>query len=1169
MSFNVGTLFARLDLDNRSFIVGMAQATGAVTTFQRLTHNTSNALGNLAVAFSAVGIGEFIALTIKAGEEMTGLQRKLEVFADSYNKLGKGTTSAQQEIEYLRETAIRTGASFDSLQKTFAQLAPVAVSNGVALDTVKKAIEGTIGAGSLMGTTSEELHRAFVAIRQVIGKDKLQMEELRGQLGEALPNSMQIVVNGLNRLIERGQLTAQSIGLIGTNSRVTIASLQRLISEGKISGDTFVNAWAAGTAEFAKFAELTTTTVTGQMERMATVMKTNIGSIMRDSELNLTLAALTEAFVDWFDRVTTLSGERSKEIGQKLISGFMDFGQALARLLDETRQFNSAVLAGVVSLVSNIGETVMSLMRILPADLIEMGIIGYLIFGRGGIGGLLRGILKVVTGVAALGEGLKWIDSKTGWFGLKEGENPFDVAIDRLRQNAAEVDIRRAAKQVQYRRNALAETESANRPKIDALNAWIEQNAGNPRNPTFSDNSGIFGRRGGLYTLADVMAKRDELLKQNADARASFEKDMALYKQAYNEGLELQTKQLNGKGGVAGFVGDMLGNNPLDEPEKKVGEFEQTFIDFRNSIARATAANKAMIDESRRNSPSIVTEFMPGDAISGLSQSDQQNLLNMNAGVLEMVKTLQGNSSFRVAKITESVVEKLNKFNEKYGKVFDEEESGKTSYGLAKRGQYQSQFILEGAQALSSVSLAGLSPEHKAETVAALRKAVADLRQRAVATGVSETVREIDLLGKDVEKKIADDRQRDANKADAAAKKALQQRIKALTSESKEYLFSGQFGTDSLAAYVAYGLDGDLGMAQSRKRQADLLRQNLDPNDKNLNPYDPRWTQEQRLQNALEGERLTLRKSILQTEAQLAFYRDDSRFELALQKENQALQLQLEQLREKLRLLADPKYQSLFQQSYVANLNAGAAQTRLTAATAMSPEGRDAQFNSDAAQEEMSFAKMTYDYSLSLEQRLQLTRTQNIQNFVDAWSSGLADILTGQESIGKGFAKMIGNMAQMLAQFFARWMVQQAALGIMGFFGIGGTTAKVNHTGAMVGDGPSRIVPAGLFANAPRFHTGGLVSGEVPIIARKGEAVFTPEQMDNADSLIRAATQGGQSVTQNVTVNVSGGSSGNKEQDKALAERIGATVKEQLRAMMGYELRQQMRPGGMLNNLRS
>lgn len=125
------------------------------------------------------------------------------------------------------------------------------------------------------------------------------------------------------------------------------------------------------------------------------------------------------------------------------------------------------------------------------------------------------------------------------------------------------------------------------------------------------------------------------------------------------------------------------------------------------------------------------------------------------------------------------------------------------------------------------------------------------------------------------------------------------------------------------------------------------------------------------------------------------------------------------------------------------------------------------------------------------------------------------------------------------------------------------------HTGGIVGETaqPGRMVSAGLFAGAPRFHTGGLVAGEVPIIARKGEAVFTPEQMTNADRLIQAAQDGGRAVTQSVTVNVAGGSTGDREQDKAFAERIGASVKEQLRAMMGNELRQQMRPGGMLNNM--
>ena len=34
-----------------------------------------------------------------------------------------------------------------------------------------------------------------------------------------------------------------------------------------------------------------------------------------------------------------------------------------------------------------------------------------------------------------------------------------------------------------------------------------------------------------------------------------------------------------------------------------------------------------------------------------------------------------------------------------------------------------------------------------------------------------------------------------------------------------------------------------------------------------------------------------------------------------------------------------------------------------------------------------------------------------------------------------------------------------------------------------------------MFAGAPRFHAGGILPGEVPIIARRGEGVFTPEQM--------------------------------------------------------------------------
>ena len=83
---------------------------------------------------------------------------------------------------------------------------------------------------------------------------------------------------------------------------------------------------------------------------------------------------------------------------------------------------------------------------------------------------------------------------------------------------------------------------------------------------------------------------------------------------------------------------------------------------------------------------------------------------------------------------------------------------------------------------------------------------------------------------------------------------------------------------------------------------------------------------------------------------------------------------------------------------------------------------------------------------------------------------------------------------------------------ILGSFGSGGTNyadfaggraymtpdiAAYMHTGGIVGEGRDmRAVPAHLFDGARRFHSGGILGpDEEPIIARRGEGVFTPEQM--------------------------------------------------------------------------
>jgi phage-related minor tail protein len=63
--------------------------------------------------------------------------------------------------------------------------------------------------------------------------------------------------------------------------------------------------------------------------------------------------------------------------------------------------------------------------------------------------------------------------------------------------------------------------------------------------------------------------------------------------------------------------------------------------------------------------------------------------------------------------------------------------------------------------------------------------------------------------------------------------------------------------------------------------------------------------------------------------------------------------------------------------------------------------------------------------------------------------------------------------------------------------GSGAAATPTAHTGGVIGHDSlgSKSVHPSVFHGAPRFHTGGVVGDEVPIIAKKGEAVFTPGQM--------------------------------------------------------------------------
>jgi hypothetical protein len=138
-------------------------------------------------------------------------------------------------------------------------------------------------------------------------------------------------------------------------------------------------------------------------------------------------------------------------------------------------------------------------------------------------------------------------------------------------------------------------------------------------------------------------------------------------------------------------------------------------------------------------------------------------------------------------------------------------------------------------------------------------------------------------------------------------------------------------------------------------------------------------------------------------------------------------------------------------------------------------------------------------------------------------TTGLTDIVSGTKSVSQGFTEMGNAIVKAIEQMIIKLTIVEplmkalqggaSSLGLGGFSGavnadgsiagalgptsVGGGALVGLHGGGIVGSEATftRYVHPAHFNDAPRFHTGGIAGDEVPIIARKGEGVFTAGQM--------------------------------------------------------------------------
>jgi tape measure domain-containing protein len=290
----------------------------AMSFMQRLRGEVLALSGSMIGLYAIVNqVGQVISavMSIEAIENRLGA-----VFNQDAQRVG-------QEMLWLEAQADRLGIEFGILGEQYAQYAIAADTAGFSSAGIRESFLGVAEAGRVMKLSNEQVQGTFYALIQMISKGKVQSEELRRQLGDRLPGAFQFM--------------EQALGL-------ATGQLDEMLDRGEVFADesTLVDFAAVLTDRFGDqlpAALLTTRTEIGRLENASLQARRTIAESGFEDAFKLGLRDLT-AFLN-------------SDNGQE---GLARLGEGLARIMTTVGQLGSFATENFGSLV-RVGQAFIAL----------------------------------------------------------------------------------------------------------------------------------------------------------------------------------------------------------------------------------------------------------------------------------------------------------------------------------------------------------------------------------------------------------------------------------------------------------------------------------------------------------------------------------------------------------------------------------------------------------------------------------------------------------------------------------------------------------------------------------------------------------------------------------------------------------------------------------------
>ncbi len=536
--------------------------------------------------------GQWATSLVKTSAEIERMTVLMKGMSDAADQVGKSAEAASN-VNKLFDMAANAPFTINALSDSFVKF------KSVGLDPLDGSMGALVDAVAAFGGTDEVMHRASIAIQQMAGKGVISMEELRQQLGEAVPEAITIM--------------ARTMG-------VSYGELVEEISKGTVAAKPALDAMFNGMKM-----------VYGG--RAQSMMDTYNGRVAKLRTTWTQLVSQNDGIKNYFESQKNLITTLTKLLGSNAIEGFATtIGNALANMTERT----ATAIGGIAVFVGKF----MGMVRTLNSSAMDKTtFIGSVWEGLKGIielaGKANAALMQIYKGLsmAALGLTEEEFEERTLANRVRAGadfaEEEFDDLQNLLETSGEDLKASRADLEKNYTALELALNNSAK-------------------------NGGRAGEKFQSVEELEIAAAQYERASQNFNR---LQEEFRRKQEAYNKAAKEYQVFKNAAPGSAGQGEARLAMRQaeldLDEILPKLKEARSNFLSVQNAMETAVAATGGSISEVMSSFGEKYDEFgnkirVSQDDLEKLAASSDKTVAAAAANVLDVQKKIEDLSGLRV-----------------------------------------------------------------------------------------------------------------------------------------------------------------------------------------------------------------------------------------------------------------------------------------------------------------------------------------------------------------------------------------------------------------------------------------------------------------------------------------------------------------------------------------